>query len=85
VARCRVKSYSEKFTLSYCNVVGQVTALTIQSGEVVIDHGAIKDFTDAMTMGYTSVRRLCLRDFPWRPHGIYPRYKQQVITKIEKR
>jgi hypothetical protein len=44
--------------------VGQVTALTIQSGEVVIDHGAIKDFTDAMTMGYTSVRRLCLRDFP---------------------
>ena len=32
--------------------VGKIIALAPQSSEVVIDHTAIKDFMDAMTMGY---------------------------------
>jgi Cu/Ag efflux protein CusF len=32
--------------------VGKIIALAPQSSEIVIDHGAIKDYMDAMTMGY---------------------------------
>jgi len=39
------------------NGVGKIVALVPESQEVVIDHEAIKDFMDAMTMGYKLAAR----------------------------
>jgi Cu/Ag efflux protein CusF len=64
---------------------GKVIALVPESQEIVVDHEEIKDFMDAMTMGYkVNSRSLLQRVKP----GVKVRFtidtEKRVITKIEK-
>jgi Cu/Ag efflux protein CusF len=66
--------------------VGKIIALTPQSHEVVIEHGAIKDFMDAMTMGYKVSSSSLLKGLsPGDQVEFTLDTKQRVITKIQKR
>jgi len=64
---------------------GKVIAVVPSSSQLVIEHGPIKDFMDAMTMGYTAEPANLLE-------GLKPRDKvrftidpkRKVIVKIEK-
>ena len=65
---------------------GKIIALAPQSSEVVIEHGAIKDFMDAMTMGYKVSSASLLRGLtPGNQVEFTLDTKQRVITKIQKR
>lgn len=64
---------------------GKIIAVASDSGQIVIDHGEIKDFMDAMTMGYKVGTRSILKEFK---AGDRVRFTidtdSRVITKIEK-
>ena len=66
--------------------VGNVVALMPQSREIVIDHEAIKDFMDAMTMGYKVSSPSILKGLQ---SGDQVEFtldtSKRLITKIEKR
>jgi len=65
---------------------GQVIALVPQSQEIVVDHEDIKDFMDAMTMGYkVSSRSLLQTVKPGDKVRFTIDTEKRVITKIEKR
>ena len=56
-----------------------------QSQEIVVDHEEIKDFMDAMTMGYkVSSRSLLQRVKPGDKVRFTIDTEKRVITKIEK-
>jgi len=67
------------------SAVGKVIALVPESQQIVVDHEEIKDFMDAMTMGYTVSSNSLLK-------GLKPGDKirfaidteKRAITKIEK-
>jgi Cu/Ag efflux protein CusF len=66
--------------------VGKIIALSPQSNEIVIEHGAIKDYMDAMTMGYNVSSASLLRGLtPGDQVEFTLDTQQRVITKIEKR
>ena len=46
-------------------------ALVVDKGEVVLDHSEIKDFMDAMTMGYKVLRLLCSKGQTWAIKFVY--------------
>jgi Cu/Ag efflux protein CusF len=65
---------------------GQVIALVPESQEIVVDHEDIKDFMDAMTMGYkVSSRSLLQTVKPGDKVRFTIDTEKRVITKIEKR
>ena len=64
---------------------GKVIALVPQSQEIVVDHDEIKDFMDAMTMGYkVSSRSLLQRVKPGDKVRFTIDTEKRAITKIEK-
>jgi len=64
---------------------GKVIALVPDSQEIVIDHEEIKDFMDAMTMGYkVSSRSLLQRVKPGDKVRFTIDTEKRAITKIEK-
>lgn len=66
--------------------VGKIVALMPQSREVVIDHEAIKDVMDAMTMGYKVNSAAVLKGLRSGDRVEFTLDTlKQVITKIEKR
>jgi Cu/Ag efflux protein CusF len=66
--------------------MGKIIALTPQLSEVVIEHGAIKDYMDAMTMGYKVSSASLLKGLnPGDQVEFTLDTQQRVITKIEKR
>jgi Cu/Ag efflux protein CusF len=64
---------------------GKVVALSPDKGEIVLDHQAIKDFMDAMTMGYKVSSKSILKGLKPgdRVHFAIDTDKH-IITKIEK-
>jgi len=66
--------------------IGKIIALAPQSSEVVIEHGAIKDYMDAMTMGYKVSSTSLLKGLNLGDQVEFTLdTKQRVITAIEKR
>jgi Cu/Ag efflux protein CusF len=64
---------------------GKVIALVPESQEIVVDHEEIKDFMDAMTMGYkVSSRSLLQRIKPGDKVRFTIDTEKRAITKIEK-
>jgi Cu/Ag efflux protein CusF len=64
---------------------GKVIALVPESQEIVVDHEEIKDFMDAMTMGYkVSSRSLLQRVKPGDKVRFTIDTEKRAITKIEK-
>ena len=64
---------------------GKVIALIPQSQEIIVDHEEIKDFMDAMTMGYkVSSRSLLQRVKPGDKVRFTIDTEKRAITKIEK-
>src|SRR5262245_34586313 len=63
---------------------GKIIAVASDSGQIIIDHGEIKGFMDAMTMGYKVSGRSLLKEFKT---GDRVRFTidtdTRVITKIE--
>lgn len=65
---------------------GKVIALTPQSNEVVIDHAAIKDYMDAMTMGYKVSSASLLKGLTVGDQVEFTLdTTKRVITKIQRR
>jgi Cu/Ag efflux protein CusF len=64
---------------------GKILAVASDSGQIIIDHGEIKGFMDAMTMGYKVGTRSLLKEFKT---GDRVRFTidtdTRVITKIER-
>ena len=64
---------------------GKIIAVASDSGQIIIDHGEIKGFMDAMTMGYKVSSRSLLKEFKI---GDRVRFTidtdTRVITKIER-
>src|SRR5262249_21017285 len=66
--------------------VGKIIALTPQSNEVVIEHGAIKDYMEAMTMGYKVSSPSLIKGLSAGDQVEFTLdTKNRVITKIQKR
>ena len=67
------------------NGVGTVIALVPQSNEIVIEHEAIKDYMDAMTMGYKVSSPSILKGLkPGNRVEFTLETSKRVITKIAK-
>ena len=73
-------------TAKFVKGIGKIVALVPQSKEVVIDHEAIKDYMDAMTMGYKVSSPSLFKGLKTGDRVEFTLdTKQRVITKIEKR
>ena len=67
------------------NGVGKIIALSPQTNEVVIDHDAIKDYMDAMTMGYKVSSPSLIKGLSAGDQVEFTLdTKNRVITKIQK-
>jgi len=65
---------------------GKIIAVVPQSSEVVIDHAAIKDYMDAMTMGYKVSSTSLLKGLTAGDQVEFTLdTTKRVITKIQKR
>jgi Cu/Ag efflux protein CusF len=64
---------------------GKIITVASDSGQIIIDHGEIKGFMDAMTMGYKVGSRSLLKEFKTgdRVHFTIDT-DTRVITKIER-
>ncbi|HEX9265256.1 MAG TPA: copper-binding protein [Candidatus Binatia bacterium] len=72
-------------TAKFVKGVGKIVAVVPQSKEVVIDHEPIKDFMDAMTMGYTVSSASVLKGLRAGDRIEFTLdTAQRVVTKIEK-
>ena len=70
----------------FVNGIGKIIALAPRSSEVVIDHGAIKDYMDAMTMGYKVSSASLLKGLTAGDQVEFTLdTTKRVITKIQKR
>ncbi len=64
---------------------GKVVAVVPSSGQLVIEHGPIKDFMDAMTMGYPTEPASLLEGLkPGDKVRFAIDLKRKVIVKVEK-
>jgi Cu/Ag efflux protein CusF len=73
-------------TEKFVKGVGKIVAVVPQAKEVVIEHEAIKDYMDAMTMGYKVSSPSLLRGLNSGDRVEFTLdTKQRVITKIDKR
>jgi Cu/Ag efflux protein CusF len=80
-----IASLKPKGVAKFVTGEGTVIALIPQSQEIVVDHEEIKDFMDAMTMGYKlSSRSLLQRVKPGDKVRFTIDTEKRAITKIEK-
>ena len=80
-----VASLRPKSTSKTVNAQGQVVALVPESGEIVLTHGEIKGFMDAMTMGYKVGSPSLLKSLkPGDAVEFTIDTERQIITKIAK-
>ncbi|MEA2658933.1 MAG: hypothetical protein QOF64_1529, partial [Candidatus Binatota bacterium] len=65
--------------------IGKIIAVVPESKSIVIEHGAIKDFMDAMTMGYKVSSAAVLKGLRAGDRVEFTLDRgQRVVTKIDK-
>jgi len=81
-----IASLKPPTSTKFVNGIGKIVALAPQSSEVVIDHGAIKDYMDAMTMGYKVSSASLLKGLTAGDQVEFTLdTTKRVITKLQKR
>ncbi len=80
-----IASRKPPMTANFVKGIGKIVALVPEAQEIVIDHGTIKDFMDAMTMGYKVSSAAVLKGLRSGDRVEFTLdTAQRVITKIDK-
>lgn len=80
-----VASLKPPAAVKFVKGTGKIVAVVPQSKEIVIDHEAIKDYMDAMTMGYKVSSLALLKDLSSGDRVEFTLdTAQRVVTKIDK-